>query len=136
MLSFRRNSASSTSSTSSSRLSQDSASVSSTFDDLFFPLEPIEGSLPHEVVEVHPPKRARGHSHTAPLCSLEKAGSFNFSRRLNTEQKICPRHGIRHSAHLALPARDSRSFESECSQRSRARSLKCSLKRISSWHHR
>ncbi|GAA5911294.1 hypothetical protein JCM5296_004793 [Sporobolomyces johnsonii] len=88
MLSFRRNSASSTASTSSSRLSQDSASVSSTFDDLFFPLEPIEGSLPHEVVEVHPPKRTRGLSPTAPLCSLEKAGSF------------------------------------------------CSLKRISSWHHR
>ncbi|TNY17330.1 hypothetical protein DMC30DRAFT_200009 [Rhodotorula diobovata] len=131
---LRRSSSSSSRTPSFSSFEFDRRSSSSwSSDGAFDLLEPVESSLPHDIVTLSALKpqatvksasrRHHGHHHSSSTaaCSLlaEPAAfsPFSFPRNHTTHAR-CPKHGIVHDPALALPQRDSRSLSSTSSSRS------------------
>ncbi|GAA6062925.1 hypothetical protein JCM10212_007156 [Sporobolomyces blumeae] len=138
-LSLRRTSASSRSSSVSSTSSSTSGA------SLYEPLEQPAGAVPHELVEAsiatNDSKARTSHSRVkhhalksspAPQCTLElereRWTSFSFPSN-HTHHHVCPKHGIRHNAALALPGRDERSFS--CGESFKSSSSWSSLSKFS-----
>ncbi|BGP41320.1 hypothetical protein JCM10449v2_005297 [Rhodotorula kratochvilovae] len=136
---------------SASSLGRRTSTSSWSSDGAYDLLEPVEGTLPHEIVEVarkEPSRRHENHQHSSSKlpCTLHAESTtsiFSFPRN-HTSHARCPRHGIVHDPALSLPERDSRSLSSVSSTSSTAstrsgesacskRSLKCTLKRAISF---
>ncbi|GAA5839537.1 hypothetical protein JCM9279_005971 [Rhodotorula babjevae] len=146
----RSSSARSTSTSSSTSAFGSFASTSSSWSShgAFDFLEPVESTVPHDIVDwsLKTPSR---RAHASPVCSLasESRPSLYSFPRSHTTHAVCPKHGIVHDAALAIPERDSRSLSSSgrsstfnsmssCSSRGSTcskRSLKCTLKRAMSF---
>ncbi|GAA5905721.1 hypothetical protein JCM8208_000877 [Rhodotorula glutinis] len=145
----RSSSASSSTSTSSSAFGSFASTSSWSSHGAFDFLEPVESTLPHDIVDwsLKVPSR---RSHASPVCSLASASrpSLYSFPRAHTTHAVCPKHGIVHDAALALPERDSRSLSScersstfnstsSCSSGGSTcskRSLKCTLRRVMSFN--
>ncbi|GAA5922693.1 hypothetical protein JCM3775_006102 [Rhodotorula graminis] len=135
---------SSASSTSTSAFGSFASTSSWSSHGAFDFLEPVESTLPHDIVDWS----LKMPSRRSPVCSLASTSQpslYSFPRG-HTTHAVCPKHGIVHDAALALPERDSRSLSScgrsntfnsmsSCSSGDSAcskRSLKCTLRRVMS----
>ncbi|GAA6050740.1 hypothetical protein JCM3770_006602 [Rhodotorula araucariae] len=134
--------------TSSSLGSRRTSTSSWSSDGAYDLLEPVEGTIPHDIIEAALKQPSRQHdsehhpSRSSKLsCTLHTESTtsiFSFPRN-HTAHSRCPRHGIVHDPALSLPERDSRRLSSVSSTSSWAstrsgdsvcskRSLKCALR--------
>ncbi|KAM0791718.1 hypothetical protein ACM66B_003987 [Microbotryomycetes sp. NB124-2] len=111
MLSFRRDSSSSSSSVESS------SSWSS--------LEPVSSSLPQELYSLNVTESSTvDHRHH---CNASSAHCYSLGKN-----PVCPKHGIRHNPCLALPKREGRSLSSSSTDSAKSTTSTKSLKRFMS----